>query len=654
MKTKIFCAGVLGLLLTMVGGVSTASSQVNTTRVSTRQVQRLLTRIETKIEVLKDEADRAAARGGRQNQDSNSNISDLSRYLEELNTSVTRLDDSLDTRQPVDNDLREAMSDATLVDRYMTQNRVSVSAQAQWRGLKRDFNTLASYNRLSWNWNQTVPTRGTTIGDGTTAGYPGTRPYDISDSQIDALITRIQSNTELFEGQIMPVLNDTRTGSTSDARAMTDYITALETSTLRLKQHFDARQSTTSDVSDVLIRATPIDRFVSRNNLPYGPQAQWRNLRADLNNLAAGYRVSWNWNQTVPTYPGENNGPVTGRRLDTALSGTYRLNARLSDDVSAAVDRAVSSYSTTDQGQRDRLQRRLQSPEMIAIEKNSSAVSMASTNRPRVTFQADGTARTETSPTGRSITTTATADADSLIISYQGERANDFYVTFAPTANGQLRVTRRVYLENTDQPVTVSSVYDKVDNVARWNMITAGGDTTSAGVMNDTFVIPTGTRLNATLMNPISSTAVQTADRVVLEVTTPSQYRGARISGRIITEDASARTSGRSRVMISFDSIRLPNGQSYRFGGVINGVVSADGDNIAVAQQTAATTQNRAGVGNILGALIGAISGQPIEQTAATGVSGSILTQYRDAFSLRDGSQFIITASNDVSMNQLR
>ena len=647
MKTRIFFTGVLALMMTMVVGITTTSAQISNTRVSTRQVQRLLTRIETKIEILKDESNRVATRSGRQNQDTVSDASELSRYLDDLNRSVTRLDDTFDARQPVDSDLREAMSDATVIDQYMAQNRVSVAAQSQWRSLKRDFNTLANYNRLSWNWNQTIP------GGTNTGGYPNTggRPYDISDAQVEVLITRIQNNTEVFERQVMAALNNSQTGNTRDTRSMTDYITAMETSTFRLKQHFDARQSTDSDVTDVLRQATAIDQFMARHDLSYEAESGWRNLRADLSNLAEGYRVSWNWNQPGQTFPGENPGPVGGRRLDTALSGTYRLNTRLSEDVSSAVDRALGGYSTTDQTQRDRLQRRLQSPEMIAIEKNNTSVAMASTNRPRVTFQADGVARAETSQNGRTITPTARADADSLIISYQGERANEFYVTFAPTTNGQLRVTRRVYTENSNQPVTVTSVYDKVDTVARWNMITMGNDT-SAGVMNDTFLIPNGTRLNTELVNSISSSGIQAADRVVLEVTTPSQYRGARITGRVISEDASARMAGRSRVMVSFDTIWLPNGQSYRFGGVVNGVISADGDNIAVAQQSA-VRQTGTGIGNILGALIGAISGQPIEQ-AATGVSGSILTQSRDVFSLRQGSQFIITTSNDVGVNQLR
>src|SRR5438045_9074776 len=107
MKPRIFLAAALSVGLMTVIGVDTAAAQVNPTRASARQIQRLMTTIETKIEVLKGEAERAATRTGRQGTE---NVGDLGRYLDELNTSVNRLDATLDARQAADNALRETMS----------------------------------------------------------------------------------------------------------------------------------------------------------------------------------------------------------------------------------------------------------------------------------------------------------------------------------------------------------------------------------------------------------------------------------------------------------------------------------------------------------------------------------------------------------------
>jgi len=649
MKTRILLTVFFSMLIAIVCN-NQGVAQVANTRVSTRQMQRLITTIETKIGILKDEAARVANRTnqqGRQDTQDADTTDELGRYLNELETTVTRLDDSFDARQAVDADLREAMSDATAVDHYMTRNRVSVAAQSQWRSLKRDFTTLATYNHLSWNWNQTTPID-------TTGEIPrgGGRTYIVSDAEMTTLLSRIDLKTNIFKRQMTTALGAGR-GYNTDSRNMADYVSGFEAATDRLKQRFETRQSTSADVTDVLTRAAYIDQFMSRNELSTEIEGQWRNLRGDLNMLATDYRVSWNWNQTLPAYPGSGNTGtvIPGRNFDSAISGTYRLNASQSEDVNTAVDRALGRTSTSEDLQRQRLERRLRSPEMIAIEKNGASVVMASTILPRVTFQADGVARTESNQNGRTITTTATADADGLIINYQGERSTDFYVTFAPMSDGRLKVTRRIYLENTNDAVTISSIYDKVDNVARWNMISSGGDNTAV-VMNDSFIIPNGTRLNAVLRDPIRSTGNQAADRFTLEVTTPSQYRGALITGHVIMEDSSSRVAGRTRALVNFDSIRLPNGQAYRFAGMVNGVITAQGDNVSVAQQSP-VRQTRA-AGGILGALIGAISGQPIEQAASSGLSGTILTQGRDVFDIGTGSQFVITAVTDTNVSRLQ
>ena len=164
-----------------------------------------------------------------------------------------------------------------------------------------------------------------------------------------------------------------------------------------------------------------------------------------------------------------------GRGFDSRLTGTYRLNTSQSDNVTEVIDRSMGSYETgVRDNMRRNLERRLTSPERMAIEKNGTSVTMASSLSPQVTFDADGVARTETTNRGRTIKTTASANNTSLILNYEGDRMNDFNVVFEPGRNGQLRVTRKIYLENRNDQVTVSSVYDKVNNVAQWSTVNDG------------------------------------------------------------------------------------------------------------------------------------------------------------------------------------
>jgi len=612
-------------------------------RASNRQVETLLIRIETKIDILKDEAQRFADRNG------NTDADTFSENLVTLEQSAVRLHESFDARDLMSDGVTEVLTNATEIDRFMTQNRVSPSAQSQWKSLKRDLTTLSTYNRVSWNWNR--PVRGITP----ITPVPVTA-YTVSESQMRTLISRIDLKTGIYKSQMDTALRNDTSADLSD-EAISNYIAGFETTTSRLKQRFDSRQSASADASDVLMRATYIDQFMMRNRLSAQAQAQWRNLKGDLNTLATYYRLSWDWNQTLPDNTGSNVGGGGGlRNFDARITGTYRLNTNLSEDPTAAVNRALNSSSQADREEsRNNLERRLRSPDMIAIEKNNKTVSLASSILPQVTFQADGVARTETNARGRAVTTTATVDEDGLIINYQGERANDFYLTFLPTADGKLKVTRRIYLDNSSEGITVASIYDKIDNVARWTTVSNSNNVGGFGggvptTIYDSFIVPSGTRISAELTNTISGSPV--TDRFTMEVTSPGQYRDAVISGRVLAEDATSRVAGRTRVLLAFDTIRLRDGKTYRFAGNIDGVTSSNGDIIEVSNQTPVRTANQPprSSGGILGALIGAIAGVPVNSAGTSAsIPGTILVQRREAMNLGAGSQVMITATTLVN-----
>lgn len=509
-----------------------------------------------------------------------------------------------------------------------------------------------------------------------------TRPYRVTDRQVLTLMTRIETKTDNYKREMDNALNRGRLGRSDTREMIQNYISDFENATDSLKNRFDTRQSASRDVSDVLQRAAYIDRFMGRNTLTVSSQTQWTSLKTDLNTLANYYQVSWNWNQTLPEYPSNtgnypgNNYPGGnwgggGRGFDSRLTGTYRLNASASDNVNDMIDRSVGVYTT---GQRDNmrrnLQRRLASPERIAIQKNGMSVTMASTNSPEVTFDADGVARSETNNRGRTIRTTASANNNSLILNYEGDRVNDFNVVFEPTRDNQLRVTRKIYLENRNEQITVSSVYDKINNSAQFSTVNDGsnwgGNTPNNNTSYQDFYVPNGTQLRATLRNAINTRESQENDRFTMEVLSPSQYQGAIIEGRVAKADRSGRVSGRANVSLEFDTIRLRNGTTYRFAGMIDSVRAANGDTVTVNNEGTVRDNNqttktatRAGIGAALGAVIGAIagggSGAAIGAAVGAGAgAGTVLIQGRDNIDLGQGSEFTITSSspNRVSSNR--
>jgi hypothetical protein len=228
---------------------------------------------------------------------------------------------------------------------------------------------------------------------------------------------------------------------------------------------------------------------------------------------------------------------------------------------------------------------------------------------------------------------------------------NDYNVVFTPIGNRQLKVTRRIYLENQSQTVTATSVYDKISQTPDWNTIGNTNGTTSDG-----FAVPNNTRVTATLNTALSTRTIRDGDQFSMTVTSPSQFNGAVITGTA-NGDKSGLVSGRANMSLTFDTIRLTNGNVYRFAGIVDEVRSANGNTVNVNNEGSIRDSNqttktvtRAGVGAVLGAIIGAIAGGGQGAAIGAGVgagagAGTVILQGRDNLELGVGSTFLITAT---------
>lgn len=617
----------LAVVFTMALSVS---AQVRPYRVTDNQIQTLLNRIETRTDTFRRQIERIDNRRDTQRTDQ------LMSYVTDFENATDSLNSNFTSRRSSANDVQEVLGRAAVINNYLRSTRINNAAQSQWNQIVSDLNTLASYYRVSWNWDR-VPT------------YPNSPVYNVPDSQVQALLRRIENQTDTFRNQVARI--DNRRDSRMSEQ-LVSYVTDFENATDRLSSNFTSRRSSANDVEEVLNRASVIDSYMRNNRFNNAAESQWNQIRTDLNTLANYYRVSWNWDRTptYPNYPGNNN---------ARLTGTYRLNTSLSDNVSTVVNREVSDIRYN-ANQRDRvrrnLERRLMSPDMLVIEQRGNQVTMASTNSRQVSFEADGTARSETNVNGRTMQTRASISGGGLTIDYEGDRMNDFYISMMPMNNGQLRVTRRVYLENRNETVTVNSVYDQISPVARWNDIDYQNNNPNTGGNYGDFVVPNNTRLTATLDTPLSTRTARDGDRFSMTVTSPGQYQGAVIEGRV-NGSKSGVVSGRANLSMDFETIRLRNGSTYNFAGIVDQVREPDGDTVSVnnegtirdSNQTTKTV-TRAGIGAVLGAIIGGIAGGGEGAAIGAGIgagagAGSVILQGRDNLELPSGTQFTLTAT---------
>lgn len=477
------------------------------------------------------------------------------------------------------------------------------------------------------------------------------QPYRGTFRSVRQLVLRIENRTDVFQNTLN-AQNQTRTGG-EDINVLTQ---DLDTAVRQLRERFDQRQATTADAQEVLNRAALVDRFLTgRNTRNAAGLRSWTNLRTDLNQLASVYNLRW---PTISqTYPGSTNptGPVYG---SNRLTGTYRLDPAQSDDPGQAADRATQSIANRDRTRlRDQLAARLESPDQIAIELRGRDVTLASSRAPQITFSADGVERVETA-NGRTIRARATLTGDQLMVSSTGNRATEFNVTFNPIDNGRrLSVIRRVYVEGLSRPVEVQSTYDKISEVARFDINNGSQTNPTYPTKGTDFILANGETVVAVVDNDLSSQTAREGDRFTATVRQPSQYEGATIEGHVSNVQRSGRVTGRSSMTLNFDTIRSRDGRSHRFAGLLESVRNAQGDTVKIDNegsvrddnQTTKTAQ-RAAIGTAVGAIIGAIAGGGKGAAigaivGAGGGAGSVYVQGRDDLELTRGTELTIRAT---------
>lgn len=208
--------------------------------------------------------------------------------------------------------------------------------------------------------------------------------------------------------------------------------------------------------------------------------------------------------------------------------------------------------------------------------------------------------------------------------------------------------------------LTAASGLDAQTHRRRTRRTTRRATTTtqSAPVVNsNTFLVSDGTPVVAVLNSSISTRAARSGDTFTMTVTQPSEYRNARLYGHLTGVKRSGKISGRSQLTLNFDRIRLSNGSSYKFAGLVESLRMANGDRINVDNEgtiqeknQTTKTEQRAGIGTAAGLLIGAIAGGG-KGAAIGGIlgagagAGSVYAQGRTDLNLNVGTEIRIRAT---------
>jgi ketosteroid isomerase-like protein len=160
------------------------------------------------------------------------------------------------------------------------------------------------------------------------------------------------------------------------------------------------------------------------------------------------------------------------RGVEYSLTGLYRIDVAGSDKLYTVVADASTNLPFREQ-QRFfiDLAVRLTPPDQFSIEQSERNISIASSRAPRINFEADGVVHTEQAADGHQVRTRASLDGAQLLVSTNGSNDDKFSVSFEPIDNGQrLRVIRRIYAKELNEPVVIQSVYNKISETAHWGI----------------------------------------------------------------------------------------------------------------------------------------------------------------------------------------
>lgn len=379
------------------------------------------------------------------------------------------------------------------------------------------------------------------------------------------------------------------------------------------------------------------------------------------------------------------------RNNSNDLTGTYKLDTSRSENVSDIVASATRTNRIS-RDQKEDLEDKLEAPDSISIDVRGKQVTLSSSNSSSVSLTADGRTQSVRGGNSSSMRVRTTLRRNSLkIVSLSG--GTDYTVMFDSIDNGKsLRVTRMVTTDYLRQTVFADSYYTKTDSYASiGNDRNSRDDDYSGSDSNDDgysssdpkddgysrtdpnsntrnsprtttrtgdFYVPNGEVLTGVLESQVTTKASQNNDRFRLTIESPGEYKGAVVEGYLSGIKRSGKVSGSSKLTFNFETIRLRNGRTYDFAGVLQSVTDANGKIIKVNNEGQVKGKSRtkesvkrggigAGIGAVIGGIFGGGKGAAIGATIGGGAgAGSVAVEGKDDVNLEKGSQMTIQSTS--------
>ena len=257
-----------------------AQAQRQRSRLTDRQISAILQRLEQSSNRFRQNVQNFLEGNGRGTRPQN----DINSFEPAFESAFDQFRDRFTRRLAVTGDVKNVLQKASLINGFMTRNRLNPEVQNDWTSVRTDLNALASAYGISWQWNQpTLPP------------INSSRSSRLPDSELNQLIRRIETGGDTFRSSLTDAFSRTRYDQTTGESNLNEAVSGFKNATVQLRYQFDTRQPVSDYVARVLARATSIDTYMRNNRLTTRAQNDWSTLRGDLNKLAGAFNILANW-----------------------------------------------------------------------------------------------------------------------------------------------------------------------------------------------------------------------------------------------------------------------------------------------------------------------------------------------------------------------
>jgi len=220
MRTKLIlfvCS--LVMLITLV---ASAGAQVvgQPYRLSDREVGRLLDRIKSKTNTFRESLKKALNNSRLDRTQREDNIND---YVKAFEEETKRLDDHFHHHKSTTADVDSVLQRATRINTFMTLHPLDARVQGDWATLRADLELLANAYNISWQWSGEFRTPPLVE-----------LPYRVNDKQVEELIHRIETQSDVFRKSLDTALDRSRLDGTRREDDINSFVKEFYQETKRL------------------------------------------------------------------------------------------------------------------------------------------------------------------------------------------------------------------------------------------------------------------------------------------------------------------------------------------------------------------------------------------------------------------------------------